>query len=387
MRLFEYEGKKILSKNGIKIPSGKVVRTVDEAVAFAEEQAKPVVLKSQILSGGRGKAGGIKKAANPEQVRELATQLLDSTLMGEKMTMLLVEEQVELSSELYLGITLDSNSAQPVIMVSTAGGMDVEEAAQKYPEKIARSQIDVNEGLHPYLARDLAREVGLKGKVMISLGMVGHALYQAFEQLDAVVTEINPLGVTGDNELVALDAKFDLDEFALYRHSDLTLENRVLGETEIDKEARKLDLNYVELDGDIGIAGNGAGLMMATVDVIERLGGKAANFCDAGGARARPGSGEGAIEWWSKVVELVLKKPEVKLFLFNLHGGNHRGDEVATGLLRGLGKSRHVPMVVRLSGTREEYGRKILQEHGISSYDSLEEAAQSAVKLAKEVIK
>ncbi|CEP67011.1 Succinyl-CoA synthetase, beta subunit [Moorella glycerini] len=385
MRLFEYEGKKILKDYGLKIPKGEIVTTPTEAEAVAKYLGGRVAIKSQVLVGGRGKAGGVQFADNPEKAKKIAASLLGSTLKGEVIKKLLVEECLKIRQEYYLGLTIDPVAGQPLLMFSREGGVDIEEVNIRTPEKIGRMLINVCEGLHPYSGRQLARQMGITGKALIDIGLATAGLYQAFRDFDAIIAEINPLVLTEEGLLIAADSKFELDDDALYRHPDFTVNDRIEGETDLEKRARQLGIKYVELDGNIGIAGNGAGLMMTTVDMVERFGGKAANFVDGGGAGAKGGSGEGAINWWDNIIQLVLANPKVKVLLFNMLSGNNRGDEVAQGLIRGLRNSRSVPVVIRLSGTRQEEGRAILRQAGYTSYDSMEEAIQAAVTLAQEV--
>ena len=380
MRIFEFEGKKALALQGVRLPGGAVAASPDEAGRVARDLGRPVVVKAQVLSGGRGRAGGVLTADSPDQAAARAGDLLGATLGGEVVGRVLVEERVAIARELYLGLTIDSVASRPVVLMSPEGGVEIEEITSSRPESLRRALIDVGAGLAAADVAGLAREAGLDDAVAAAVGTVGEALYSAFVSLDAVVAEINPLAVTATGDLLALDAKFDLDDYAVGRQP-YDPAAHVVAETAAEARARALGLSYVELDGNIGIVGNGAGLMMVTVDAVERLGGRAANFCEAGGARARPGSGRGAIDWWRDVIEVVMSDPKVEFLLFNLHGGNHRGDEVAQGVVEGLARSRRVPTVVRLSGTREEQGRDILRRHGIVSHDSLEDVAAAAINL------
>lgn len=386
MRLYEFEGKALLQQHGIPIPAGQVARTPGEAESLASTLHCPVMVKSQVFSGGRGKAGGIRKATSPDEARDIAVALLGSTLKNETVTAVLVEEACDIVQEFYIGITVDGKTCRPMVILSLQGGVDVEESMRTNPQSFRKISVDPYIGLQKFMCLNAAMSLGMPAKQGMALADIAVSLYAAFQQSDAIIGEINPLVWTREERFLALDAKFDLDDYAAGRHPEYAGVDRIPGETPIEKRAKALKLNYVELDGTIGIAGNGAGLMMTTVDVINRMGGKAGNFCDAGGANAKPGTGEDAIQWWSNVVQIVLSKPEIKVFLFNLHGGNHRGDEVATGLVRGLQASgRKLPMVVRLSGTRQEEGRAILAEHGIVSCSTMDEAVRKAVALAQEV--
>jgi succinyl-CoA synthetase beta subunit len=378
VRLFEFEGKQALNRFGVRVPQGGVAASAAEAAEVARGLAGPVVVKAQVLSGGRGKAGGILMAATPDEASARARDLIGTVIGDETVARVLIEEQVAIARELYLGLTIDSDASRPVVLLSGEGGVEIEEIERTRPGTLQKVLIDVQPGLIPDDVVALARGAGLDGGIAADLATVAAALYGAFVDLDAVVAEINPLAVTEDGALIALDAKLDLDDYAADRQAYDPVEH-IVAETAAEARARDLGLSYVELDGDIGIAGNGAGLMMATVDAVERLGGRAANFCDAGGARARPGSGRGAIDWWRDVIEVVMSNPKVEHLLFNLHGGNHRGDEVAQGVIEGLQRSRQVPTVVRLSGTREAEGHAILERHGITSFASMEEVVAAAI--------
>lgn len=378
MRLFEFEGKKALVDAGIAVPRGRVAATADEARRIAEGLGGAVVVKAQVLSGGRGKGGGILIAATPDEAAARTTDLLGTKVAGETVARVLIEEQIAIDRELYLGMTIDSDASRPVLLFAAEGGVEIEEIERDRPGTLRKELVDVSTGLATATAADLVREAGIDDELAGRIGTVAEALYRVFVDLDAVVAEINPLAVTADGELIALDAKFDIDDYAAGRQ-EFDAVAHLVAETESEARARTLGLSYVELDGNIGIAGNGAGLMMATVDAVESLGGRAANFCDAGGARARPGSGRGAIDWWRDVIEVVMSNPKVEFLVFNLHGGNHRGDEVAQGVVEGLQRSRQVPTVVRLSGTREEEGRAILADNSITSFTSMEEVVDAAL--------
>lgn len=384
MKLFEHEGKALLRRHGITVPESMLACSAAEAESAARELGGAVMIKAQVLAGGRGKAGGIQAARSDREAGAIAARLLGSELSGHKVERLLVERQTEFTRELYLAITIDAQSGQPLLLFSPKGGIDIEELATDDSGLLRSQTIDVLEGLQPYLMRRVAKEAGMPSELLTPLGDAASKLYRAFCSGDAAVAEINPLVITDTGALVALDAKFDIDDYALDRQKQWPVQEHLGDETPTEAQAREAGLTYVELDGSIGIAGNGAGLMMLTVDLVEQLAGRAANFCDAGGARARPGTGEDAIRWWKNVVAIVLSNPKVRVFLFNLHGGNHRGDEVAEGLIRGLRESgRDVPMVVRLSGTRQAEGRAILADAGIESYDTLEEVAGAAVALER----
>ncbi|MDI6823658.1 MAG: succinate--CoA ligase subunit beta [Bacillota bacterium] len=381
MRLFEFEGKEILKRFGIAVPPGRVARSPEQAEEIAVEFGCPVAIKAQVLSGRRGKAGGIRFAENPVEAKAVADALLGSTVGGDRVEAVLVEERLDIARELYCGITVDPSQGLPLLMFCPQGGVDIEELAVQKPELVARRTVPLSLGLEPFMVREAARSVRVCSQLLPALGEVGARLYRVFTSCDAIVAEINPLVVTAAGKVVAADCKLDIDDDALHRHPEFSLEGRIPGETELERRARKLGIKYVEFDGNVGIAGNGAGLMMTTLDLVLKYGGKPANFVEAGGAAARAGSGEGAVQWWRTVVQLVLENPRVDVLLFNLHGGNQRCDEVARGVLEGLRSSRPVKTVIRLSGTREAEGRKLIEKAGYRVFGVLEEAAQAAASL------
>ncbi|GAW94262.1 ADP-forming succinate--CoA ligase subunit beta [Calderihabitans maritimus] len=367
MKLYEFMGKELFKKYGIPVPQGLVASTPEEAGRAAAEMGE-VVLKSQILTGKRGKAGGIKFACNPEEAVAEAKQLLGMELRGFKVEKILVEKKIAIDQELYLAITVDGSARQPVILASAEGGMDIEEVPE---EKIVKKLVDVTIGVQPYMARDIAWLLGLSGEMAKQAAKIITALYRVFKENDAELVEINPLVVSG-NRLLAADAKVTIDDEALYRQPELP---RVEEKTETEKKAHALGLSYVELDGDIAIMANGAGITMATLDIIQHYGGRPANFLDAGG-----GAG---VETTARALEILLAT-NPKVIFINIFGGITRCDDVANAFVQVKEKQDiPVPVVIRLVGTNEELGVKILKEHGIEAYRTMDEAARKAVELAR----
>lgn len=372
MLLREFEAKSVFAEHGISIPPARLVSDVAQLEDAVRQLGDAVVVKAQVLSGGRGKAGLVIKADGLPAAKRAFTGMLGSRAGEEIVERVLVERQVAHDREIYLAITIDSNASRPLLLLSCQGGIDIEEIADADPGSIRRLLIDPRIGLQAYQVRQLAGEAGLEPDLALKLGVISRGLWRAFVGSHFVLAEINPIAVTREGALVALDAKAEIDGYVAARQDRFDIGSHLTGETKTERRARKAGLSYLEMEGNIGIAGNGAGLMMLIIDMLARRGLKPANFCDAGGAVARPGSGGGAIDWWAGVIEIVLSNPKVEALFFNLHGGNHRGDEVATGLLNGLeGAGRRVPMVVRISGTREAEGRKILAAAGIASHASL----------------
>jgi succinyl-CoA synthetase beta subunit len=379
MRLFEYEVKEIFKKHGIPVPEGGLAKNPLEARRLAAALGTEVVIKAQVLSGGRGKAGGIRFAAAPDEVSQMAGLLLGEPLQGLRVNDVLVERRIPVDAEIYLGMAFDPRASLPVLMISMDGGVDIEEVP---PHRLHSALVDPLDGLPEFRARQIALEAGVPRELLVPIGSIANKLFQIFQEMDAIILEINPLALTNKGQLVALDAKLEMDEDSLYRHPELSIDGRIPGETQVEALARKANLRYVELDGNIGICGNGAGMMMTAIDLVMRFGGKAANFCEAGGAHARAGSGAGAVQWWRQGVETVLANPRVKALLINVVGGNHRGDEVGQGIVEALAE-RKLPVVIRLSGTRQDEGRQILRQAGYHSYETLEEAAQAVVEALK----
>jgi succinyl-CoA synthetase beta subunit len=376
MKLHEYQSKYIFSKFGIPIPQGRVASSAHEARQIAEELGGRVVIKSQVLVGGRGKAGGIRLAKTPKEAEDLATQVLGMEIKGLPVRKILIDEAVGISKEIYLAITNDRAARRPVMMASSAGGVDIEEVAAQTPEKIIKIHIDPLLGLRDYQARDMAVSIDLPREFWRSFGEIAHGLWRAYRDTDATLAEINPLVITSNQRLVALDGKMVLDDNALYRHSDLN-EMRDLGaEDPLEVEARKYGLSYINLDGNVGCMVNGAGLAMATMDIIKLNGGEPANFLDIGGGASS--------EKVAAALRIILADPKVKAVLFNIFGGITRCDEVARGVLSALAEVKtDVPMVARLVGTNSEEGLRLLADANMVTAESLFDAARKAVAIAK----
>jgi succinyl-CoA synthetase beta subunit len=376
MKLHEYQSKQIFAKYGIPIPKGRVAATADEAKTIAEELGSRVVIKAQVLVGGRGKAGGIRLAKTPEEAREVATQILSMEIKGLPVRKVLVDEAAGIEKEIYLGVTNDRTARKPVMMASAAGGVEIEEVAKNTPEKIIKVYLHPLLGLQDYQSRDLAVGIDLPKEHWRTFGKIAHGLWRAFIDCDATLAEINPLVITSDNNLSALDGKMVIDDNALFRHNDLAEMRDLDVEAPSEIEARKYGLSYIKLDGNIGCMVNGAGLAMTTMDIIKLYGGEPANFLDiCGGASA---------EKVAAALRIILSDPNVKAVLFNVFGGITRGDEVAHGILAALNEVKtHVPMVTRLVGTNAEEGRQILANAEMITAQTLAEAAEKSVAVAK----
>lgn len=376
MKLHEYQSKRIFAKYGVPIPSGDVATTPAEVQEVAKRLGGPVVVKSQVLVGGRGKAGGIKVAKDANQAEKLAEQILGMSIKGITVDKVLVDQAADIKEEIYLGVVIDRAQRKPVIIASASGGIEIEEVAKTNPEAIIRLPIDPQMGLLDYQARDLAFDLGLRRDFINQFVQIVKGLYQVFIDSDASLAEINPLVVTGQGRLLAVDGKIVLDDNALFRHPELAELRDVQEEAPAEREARRAGLSYVKLDGEIGCMVNGAGLAMATMDIIKHYGGEPANFLDIGGGAKS--------EKVAAALRIILSDPKVKAVLFNIFGGITRCDEVARGILEALQEVKtDVPMVARLVGTNEEEGRRILAEANFPSASSLGEAAQKAVALAK----
>jgi len=376
MKLHEYQSKQIIAKYGVPIPRGRVASTADEARHIAEELGGRVVIKSQVLVGGRGKAGGIRLAKSPKEAGELAATVLGMEIKGLPVRKILVDEAVGITKEIYLGITNDRAARRPVMMASSAGGVDIEEVAATTPEKITKLHIDPLLGLREYQARDLAVSIDLPREYWRQFGDVASGLWRAYMENDATLAEINPLVITSDNRLIALDGKMIVDDNALFRHSDLNEMRDLTAEEALEVEARKYGLSYINLDGDVGCMVNGAGLAMATMDIIKLCGGEPANFLDIGGGASA--------EKVAAALRIILADPKVKAVLFNIFGGITRGDEVARGVLAALKEVKpKVPMVARLVGTNAEEGLRLLANAQMITAETLVDAAQKAVAIAK----
>lgn len=377
MKLLEYEAKEYFSKYGIPIPEGRMVDSPVGARKYTESLGRPVVVKVQLHVGGRGKAGGVKFADTPADAAMVAGQLLGTAIKGLKVERLYVEERIDILNEVYLGVTIDRDRRQYVVLASSEGGMNIEEVAAKTPDKIVRFFVDPLIGFKSYHANYVASRLGYSDRLLRSFAVVAMRLYELAVGMDAELTEINPLAEVKDGFL-AVDARLNVDNNALFRHNEL--EERFLdsvkGElTEREVEARSLGLTYVELDGDIGIVGNGAGLTMATLDTVMLHGGKAANFLDLGGGATT--------ERIDKAVRFILSDDRTKVLFVNVLGGITRCDYIAEGVVQAreeLGIKK--PIVVRMMGTNEAEGRAILKKDSIGVFDSMEKAAEMAVKLA-----
>ncbi len=376
MKLHEYQSKQIFAKYGVPIPRGRVVTTAGEVKHLAEELGNRVVIKAQVLVGGRGKAGGIRLAKTAKEAEELATHILGMELKGLPVRKILVDEAVSITKEIYLGITNDRTARKPVMMASSAGGVDIEEVAARTPEKIIKVHIDPLLGLREYQARDLASAIDLPRNLWRSFSDVATGLWNAYVACDATLAEINPLVITNEQRLLALDGKMVVDDNALPRHPELNEMRDMDVEDEAEVEARKYGLSYISLDGEIGCMVNGAGLAMATMDIIKLSGGEPANFLDIGGGASA--------EKVAAALRIILADSKVKAVLFNIFGGITRCDEVARGILTALKEvNTQVPMVVRLVGTNAEEGRRLLAEANMATAETLLEAAQKAVAIAK----
>jgi succinyl-CoA synthetase beta subunit len=377
--LYEYQGKELFKRYGIPVSEGRLATTPDEAHAAAAGLGGQVVVKAQVLTGGRGKAGGIKLADDPDDARAKAEQILGLDIRGHVVRKLWVERASDIAKEYYLSLTFDRGAKRPLFMFTTEGGIDIEEVAESTPEKLVRLPVDPFEGFQPWQARRLVYGAGVEdpNEQKQILSIVGK-LYDAFVATDAMLTEINPLIVTPDGEVKALDSKFTVDDAALFRHPDIAEMRDLDAVPPEERAAREKGVTYVKLDGDVGILGNGAGLVMSTLDVIALAGGRPANFCDLGGG----GNAEGVVD----ALGVITADPQVKSIFFNIFGGITRCDEVARGILAALDRMpiEH-PIVVRLDGTNAEEGRAILQEASppnLHVEPTMLDAARHAVELA-----
>jgi succinyl-CoA synthetase beta subunit len=379
MKLHEYQSKQLFAKHGIPIPKGRVANTASEARNIAEELGGRVVVKSQVLVGGRGKAGGVKLARDPAEAEQFAGQILGMEIKGLPVRKVLVDEAAGIEKEIYYSITNDRAARKPVMIASAAGGMEIEQVAAETPEKIIKVHIDPLLGLRDYQARDIAASIDLPREHWKEFGRIASALWRVYTDHDATLAEINPLVITRDGRLMALDGKMIIDDSALYRHPDLTEMRDLDAEAPAETEARKFGLTYIKLEGDIGCMVNGAGLAMTTMDIVKLFGGEPANFLDIGGGASA--------DKVSAAMRIILADPNVKAILLNIFGGITRGDEVAHGILEAMSQVKpKAPMVVRLVGTNAEEGRKLLANAKMITATTLADAAQKAVAAAKEKV-
>ena len=376
MNIHEYQAKDILRAEGVPIPPGEVATTAEQAEAIAKKIGGMVVVKAQVHTGGRGKAGGVKLAKNSDEARELASKILGMTINGLTVYSVLVTSAADIATEAYVGIIMDRASRKPVFMVSPAGGIDIEQVAAETPEKILKMPIDTRFGLQPYQANELGfflfddvKKVRAASKIMMSL-------YQAFIKNDASLAEINPLVVTPDGEILALDAKMSIDDNALDRLPEIVKLRDETAEEPSEVDARNSNLTFIKLDGNVGCVVNGAGLAMATMDLVKYYGGEPANFLDIGGS-SNP-------EKVVNALRIITGDPSVKVILFNIFGGITRTDDVANGIVTATkANPLKIPIVIRLTGTNEEIAMKILTENGFTASSDMDEAVQKAVQLAQ----
>ncbi|MDT8307487.1 MAG: ADP-forming succinate--CoA ligase subunit beta [Anaerolineae bacterium] len=378
MNLHEYQAKRLFAEYGVPIPQGDVATSPVEAREIARELGGRVVVKAQVLTGGRGKAGGVKLASSPNEAEQRATEILGMDIKGYTVHKVLVDEQAPgIEQEIYLAVLLDREKRLPMMMASAAGGIDIEEVAATTPEKIFRVHIDPNIGLRSYQTTHLASGIDLQPELWREFHKVAVGLYDAFRRNDASLAEVNPLVITGSGNLLAVDGKMSIDDNALYRHPRLVEMRDTDEEPVAEREARAAGLSYIKLDGEIGCMVNGAGLAMATMDMIKLFGGEPANFLDIGGT-ATP-------ESVAVAFRIILSDPNVKAVLVNIFGGIVRGDEVASGIIEALQQvETDVPLVVRLLGTNAEEGLRTLEEAEMETARTLTEAAQKAVAAAEQ---
>ena len=380
MDLYEYQGKQLFAKFGIPVSRGRVATTPQEARAAAEELGGQVVVKAQVLTGGRGKAGGVKLADGPADAEQKAKEIIGLDIRGHVVKTLWIEQASDIAKEYYLSITFDRGAKKPLLMFTTQGGVEIEEVAATDPDALVRLHVDPLEGFQPWVARRLVYGAGVADPdEQKQIAAIVEKLYRCFVESDAMLTEINPLIVTPDGEVKALDSKFTVDDSGLYRHPDIAEFRDTSAADPLEALAREKGVTYVKLDGSVGILGNGAGLAMSTVDVVVTVGGRPANFCDLGGG----GGAEGVV----KALEVITADAQVKSILFNIFGGITRTDVVAQGILEALSQMDiDTPIVVRLDGTNAEEGRRILRDAGASNLHvepTMLDAAKRAVELAR----
>ena len=380
MDLYEYQGKQLFKQFGIPVSEGRLATTPDEARQAAEELGGPVVVKAQVLTGGRGKAGGVKLADDPAEAEQKAKDIIGLDIRGHVVEKVWIETASDIAKEYYLSVTFDRGAKQPLFMFTTQGGVEIEEVAANDPDALVRLHVDPLEGYQPWIARRLVYGAGVADAgEQKQIADIVAKLYRCFVESDAMLAEINPLIVTPDGEVKALDSKFTVDDSALYRHADIAEFRDTSAADPLESFAREKGVTYVKLDGEVGILGNGAGLSMSTVDVVVVAGGRPANFCDLGGG----GSAEGVVD----ALEVITRDPQVKSIFFNIFGGITRGDEVARGILEALDRMKiETPIVVRLDGTNAEEGRAILAAAAPPNLyvePTMLDAARKAVELAR----
>lgn len=376
VKVHEHQAKEVFASFGIPVPRERVAVSAGEAVDIADDLGYPVVLKAQVLVGGRGKAGGVKVVKDPDSAREAASAILGMEIKGLPVRKILVSEAVDIAQEIYAGVILDREKKLPVVMVSAAGGVEIEELAAKSPELIFKAHFDPMMGMLPYEARKVAFRLGLEPKTALAVGRILEQLCRVFMEADASLAEINPLVVTGDGRVIAVDAKLNVDDNALFRRKDFA---KIRDEEErgtAEAMARDAGLSYVKLDGNVGCVVNGAGLAMATMDLVKHFGGEPANFLDIGGSSSP-----------DKVIaamQIITQDPNVRAILFNIFGGITRCDDVAQGIAAALKETGvSLPIVVRLTGTNEEAAREILAKvQGVTPAESMDGAVKQAIKLA-----
>ncbi len=379
MKLHEHQAKTIFADAGIPVPDSRLATTVEEALDAVDDIGYPAAIKAQVHVGGRGKAGGIKIATDRDEAERYAEEILGMDLKGYTVDSVLVEAGVDFVDELYVGVTMDRGEGEPVLMVSTEGGVNIEEVAEENPDAIAREHVDPAFGLHPYQARKVVYEAGVDADVALDVASILSTLYDLYEENDASEIEVNPVMITGDRDVVAADAVMNIDEDALFRQPELAEMAQESYEDDLERKAGEYGFDYVRLSGNVGIIGNGAGLVMTTLDLVDYYGGAPANFLDiGGGAKA---------ERVTKALDMVFSDPNVDSVVFNIFGGITRGDEVAKGINEALAEFDEIPkpVVVRLAGTNAEEGMEILNTDLIEVEETLEDAVQRAVKNAEEV--
>jgi succinyl-CoA synthetase beta subunit len=375
MKIHEYQAKQIFERHGIPVPPGEVVTTAEEAKAIAEGIGKPVMVKSQVHVGGRGKAGGIKYSENPDVAYQNATNIIGMDIKGLTVKKVLITEAVDITSESYVGIIIDRSAKKPVFMVSPAGGIDIEQVAKETPEKIFKRHVDPLLGMSMYEARALGYKLYDDPKLVNQAAKIILQLYDVFMANDASLAEINPLITTPEGQVLAIDAKMNIDDNGLYRHKEIEELRDMDAEDKSEMDARAANLSFVKLDGNIGCIVNGAGLAMATMDLVKHYGGEPANFLDFGGS-SNP-------EKVVSAMEIILRDSNVKAILFNIFGGITRCDDVANGIASAINQMRpSVPIVIRLTGTNETEGRAILEEVNLTAASSMDEVVQKAIDVA-----